>query len=62
MWLVALLQMVAESGVSWVTFGPDKQTKLALRESRRLRAAAAARSRAAVSDDCPECPGNPLRR
>ena len=46
MWLVALLQLVAEIGVSWVTFGPDKQTKLAPRESRRLKAAAAARSRA----------------
>ena len=37
MWLVALLQLVAEIGVSWVTFGPDKQTKLALRELLRPR-------------------------
>ncbi len=34
------MQLVAEIGVSWVTFGPDKQTKLALRASRRLKAAA----------------------
>ena len=57
MWLVALLQMVAEIGVSWVTFGPDKQTKLALRESRRLRAAAAAREPGGGVRRLPGMPG-----
>ena len=35
--VLAFAQMALELAVSWVTFGPDRATKLAVRESRRLR-------------------------
>ena len=40
MFVFGIAQLLVELAVSWVTFGPDRATKVAISESRRLKALA----------------------